>query len=91
VTIRCEIQTENIRSLGFGDIREGFTLRRLILWSFEWILLFVKSATNGDPLKAVATKPSTLFFGLLMSISYPLIQTTGFLENHNITEQLYYT
>ena len=33
VTIRSEIWTTNIRSLGFHDIREWVTLWRLILWS----------------------------------------------------------
>jgi hypothetical protein len=34
VTIRSEIQTENIFSLGFQNIRQGVTtVRRLILWS----------------------------------------------------------
>ena len=32
VTIWSEIQTKHNRSLGFWDIREGVTLRRLILW-----------------------------------------------------------
>jgi hypothetical protein len=31
VAIRIENSTENIRSLEFGDIREGLTLWRLIL------------------------------------------------------------
>ena len=35
VTIRNEIQIKNIRSLGFWDLREGMTLRRLILLSLE--------------------------------------------------------
>ena len=55
---------------------------------FRVYLLFVKSATIGDPLKEVASEPSMLFFGLLMSINYPLIQATSFLEYHNVTEQL---
>ena len=35
MTIWSEIQTKNIRSLGFRDIRKGVTLRRLVLWSLE--------------------------------------------------------
>ena len=37
VTIRSEIWTLNIRSLGFQDIRECVTLQELILWSLECI------------------------------------------------------
>jgi hypothetical protein len=37
VTIRSEIWTTNIRSLGFRDIREWVTLWRLILWSLGCI------------------------------------------------------
>ena len=37
VTIRCQISTENICSLGFRDVREGVALRRFILWSLECI------------------------------------------------------
>ena len=33
VPIKSEIWTTNIRSLGFWDIREWVTLRKLILWS----------------------------------------------------------
>ena len=35
MTTRSEIQTKNIRSLVIHDIREGMTLRRLILQSLE--------------------------------------------------------
>ena len=35
--IKSEIRTWTIRSLGFQDIREGVTLRRLILQSLECI------------------------------------------------------
>ena len=34
---RSEISIENIRHVGFRDIREGVTLRRLMLWSLECI------------------------------------------------------
>ena len=37
VITRSEIFIQNIRSLGFRDIREGVTLRRLILGSLECI------------------------------------------------------
>ena len=33
VTTRSEIETKNICFLGFQDMREGVTSRRLILWS----------------------------------------------------------
>ena len=33
--MRRKVQTENIHSLAFRDIREGVTLRRLIVRSFE--------------------------------------------------------
>ena len=32
MTTRKESETEDIRSLGFQDIREDVTLRRMILW-----------------------------------------------------------
>ena len=37
VTLRGEIQTKNTCSLGFWDIREGVTLRRLILHILECV------------------------------------------------------
>ena len=42
VTIRSEIWTMNIHSLGFRDIREWVTLWRLISWNYDvvWITLF---------------------------------------------------
>jgi hypothetical protein len=43
VTIRSEIWTTNIRSLGFWDIREYVTLWRLILRSFRCILQVQKN------------------------------------------------
>ena len=39
MTTRSELYTEDIRSLGFRDVREGVTWRRLILWSLEYIVL----------------------------------------------------
>ena len=62
VTIRSEIETMNIRSLGFRDVREGVTLRRLILWSLRCIffqregqVLFVKKKlVNNEELPNVA-------------------------------------
>ena len=39
VTTRVVIQTENIRSLGFRDTREGEMIRGLILWSSELCLI----------------------------------------------------
>ena len=36
---RSKIQTENIRSLGFWDIREGIILRRLVLRTLECIIV----------------------------------------------------
>ena len=36
VTIRSEMRSTNIRSLGFGDIREWVVLLGLILRSLEW-------------------------------------------------------
>jgi hypothetical protein len=39
MTTRSDNYTKNIRSLGFRDVREGVTLRRLILWSLEHIVL----------------------------------------------------
>ena len=41
VIIRSEVETENVCFLGFQDIREGVTLRRLILWRLEYILVGV--------------------------------------------------
>ena len=40
VTIRSEIGTTNIRSLGFRDTRECVTLWRLILWS-SWLYVYM--------------------------------------------------
>ena len=45
VTIRSEIWTTNIRSLGFQDIREWVTLWGLILWSLRCTSLW-KSSTR---------------------------------------------
>ena len=41
VTTRSEIQPGNNRSLGFPDIREGVTSRRLILRSVECLLVSI--------------------------------------------------
>jgi hypothetical protein len=38
MTVRSEVYTENMDSLGFGDLREGVTLRRLILRSLEYFI-----------------------------------------------------
>jgi hypothetical protein len=62
VTIRSEIEIVNIRSLGFRDVKEGVTLRRLILWSLRCIffqregqVLFVKKKlVNNEELPNVA-------------------------------------
>ena len=45
VTIRSEIWTKNIRSLGFRDIREWVTLQRLILQSSGCIVFYVTMGT----------------------------------------------
>jgi hypothetical protein len=37
MTIKSEVQTKNVRFLGFQDIREGVTIRRLILRRLESI------------------------------------------------------
>ena len=47
MTIRSEIQIENICSLEFGDIRGGVTLRRLILRSFECTCVYLGQVTKN--------------------------------------------
>ena len=42
VTMRSETKIKNIRSLGFQDIREGVTLRRLVLQSLECNSLHIR-------------------------------------------------
>ena len=48
VTIRSEISTTNIHSLGFWDIREGVILWRLILWSLGCISIWRHSRMSCE-------------------------------------------
>ena len=50
VIIRSEISIEKICSLRFQDIKEGVTLRRLILWSIECIGVHVDLANCNESL-----------------------------------------
>ena len=52
VTIRTDIWTKNIHSLGFRDIREWVTPRRLILWSLGYTnLRFLELILVSNQLK----------------------------------------
>lgn len=67
MTIKSEIKTEKIRSLGFWDISEGVTLRRLILWSFECICFLLKVQQMAIPSRRWPQNPSIhVVFGPLL-------------------------